>query len=182
MKIIPTPLSDCFLLQPDIYRDNRGYFLESFNKKRFQSVTGLETEFVQDNLSVSKKGVLRGLHFQKGVHAQAKLVHVLKGRVQDVVVDLRADSPTYKKAHSLILDAQSGVQLFVPRGFAHGFLALTDEVIFSYKCDAYYAPEAEAGIIYDDPELAIEWELPKDELILSEKDLLLPRMSEVLGS
>ncbi len=139
----------------------------------------MDVSFVQDNLSVSAKGTLRGLHFQKGSSSQAKLIQVLSGRVQDVVVDLRPRSATYGRHFSVILDDVDRKQLFIPKGFAHGFLALTDRVLFSYKCDAFYDPEAEAGIRFDDPGLGITWQLPESELILSEKDQALKGFREL---
>ncbi|MBL7471753.1 dTDP-4-dehydrorhamnose 3,5-epimerase [Robertkochia sediminum] len=173
MKITTTPLNDCLLLEPKIYKDDRGLFLESFNHKAFTQALGYEVNFVQDNLSVSVKGTLRGLHFQKGSDSQAKLVQVLKGKVQDVVVDLRPGSSTYGNTFSIVLDDIERKQLFIPKGFAHGFLALSDEVLFSYKCDGFYAPGSESGIIYNDPDLNVEWQLPAEELVLSDKDRIL---------
>ncbi|RIA08206.1 dTDP-4-dehydrorhamnose 3,5-epimerase [Flavobacteriaceae bacterium MAR_2010_72] len=174
MTIQQTPLKDCVIVMPKVFRDARGSFLESFNLKAFQENTGLTIDFVQDNLSTSSKGVLRGLHFQAGDYAQAKLVSVIKGSVLDVCVDLRKDSKTFGEHFSMRLDDKTKHQLFVPRGFAHGFLTLEDETIFSYKCDNYYNKEAESGIIYNDPDLNINWGIPESELILSEKDRQLP--------
>lgn len=142
-------------------------------------MTGTDVSFVQDNLSVSSKGTLRGLHFQKGRASQAKLIQVLQGKVQDVVVDLRPDSATFGRSFSVVLDDVERKQLFIPKGFAHGFLALTDRVLFSYKCDEFYAPEAEAGIQYNDPELGISWQLPDSELVLSDKDKELKTFREL---
>lgn len=141
----------------------------------------MDVDFVQDNISVSHKGVLRGLHFQKAPHAQAKLVQVIKGMAQDVVVDLRPGSPTFKKSYSVTLDEQNGYQLFIPKGCAHGFLALSDEVVFHYKCDAYYAPATEAGVIFNDDQLDITWQLDESEIILSEKDMELPTLEDFLN-
>lgn len=159
-------------------RDDRGYFLETFNEQRFQAATGITQQFVQDNQSRSSKGVLRGLHFQKGEMAQAKLVRVAKGKVLDVVVDLRKDSPSFGKSYSLILDDVDHWQLYVPRGFAHGFITLSEGSIFSYKCDNFYHKESEAGIIYNDATLSIDWHLSQEEFIVSEKDLELPTFEE----
>ena len=179
MKLEKTPLKDCFVLTPEVFIDHRGKFLESYHKKKFNEITGLELDFVQDNQSVSKKGVLRGLHFQKGEFAQAKLVRVIHGEVMDVVVDLRPDSPTFKKAHHIILSDQNQHQLFIPQGFAHGFITLSETSVFSYKCDRFYYPGSESGVIYNDPDLAIDWKIPEDEFILSEKDTKLPTLKEL---
>src|SRR5690606_723131 len=153
---------------------------ETYNKKLFEQVTGLKTNFVQDNQSFSTKGVLRGLHFQRGKMAQAKLVQVVKGKVLDIVVDMRKESRTFGKSFSVILDDVEHLQLFVPRGFAHGFITLSEESIFSYKCDNYYDKASEGGIIYNDATLALDWHLPEGELIISEKDLELPTWEEAL--
>lgn len=179
MKFEKTPLKDCFVITPQIYSDHRGFFLESFHKEKFNEATGLDIEFVQDNQSVSKKGVLRGLHFQSGEFAQAKLVRVIHGEVLDVVVDLRPDSPTFKQAYQLILSDKNHHQLFIPQGFAHGFITLSETAVFSYKCDRFYYPGSESGIIYNDPDLAIDWNFPENELILSEKDTKLPTLKEL---
>ena len=181
MKFENTPLKDCFILTPQVYPDHRGIFLESYHKKKFNEITGLDLEFVQDNQSVSKKGVLRGLHFQAGEFAQAKLVRVIYGEVLDVVVDLRPDSPTFKESYSIILSDQNQHQLFIPQGFAHGFITLSETSVFSYKCDRFYYPGSESGIIYNDPDLAIDWKFPEDELILSEKDTKLPTLKELFS-
>ncbi len=174
MKVETTNIEGCYLLAPKVFKDKRGYFFESFNQEQFERVIGTTINFVQDNQSKSSKGVLRGLHYQQGVHAQAKLVRVLEGEVFDVAVDLRTDSPTYKNVFTTILSLENNKQLFIPRGCAHGFLTLTDSATFFYKCDNLYRKEAEAGIRYDDPEFAIDWKLPNHELIISEKDIELP--------
>jgi dTDP-4-dehydrorhamnose 3,5-epimerase len=174
MKKEATPLHGCFVLKPTIFKDERGTFFETFNEKAFSEVANFTPEFVQENQSISKKGVLRGFHFQKGQHAQAKLVRVVRGAVQDVVVDLRKDSRTFGKYFSIILDDKNNYQLYIPKGFAHAFLCLTDGVIFSYKCDAYYHPTSESGILYKDETLNVQWELPEEALSLSEKDKTLP--------
>lgn len=153
--------------------------MESYRKDLFAEVTGLEIDFVQDNQSVSGRGVLRGLHFQAGNFAQAKLVRVVYGEVLDVVVDLRPDSPTFKRAHKIILNDTNHHQLFVPQGFAHGFLTLSEKSVFSYKCDRYYSPGAESGIIFNDPDLSIDWGMPEEEFIISEKDKKLPMLKEL---
>lgn len=174
MILEKTPLDDCYILTPRIFSDVRGTFFESFNKKQFYSATGLEVEFVQDNQSTSQKGVLRGLHFQKGELAQAKLVRVIKGSVLDIVVDIRPNSQTFGKHFSMILSEQNNKQLFIPKGFAHGFLVLEDDTIFAYKCDNYYNKASESGIIYNDRFLNIDWQFPEKDLIISEKDQILP--------
>lgn len=174
MKLQNTPLDDCYILQNDLYEDERGHFFESFNKKSFYDLTGIEIDFVQDNQSSSKYGVLRGLHFQKGKFSQAKLIRVLEGEVLDVVVDLRSNSETYGKSFSVILNSHSNKQLFIPRGFAHGFIVLSKQATFFYKCDNYYNKESESGIIYNDKTLNIDWKIPKEQIKISEKDLILP--------
>ena len=170
MECIRTEIKDCFIIKPTVFSDNRGYFFESFNEQKFNQVTGLEIHFVQDNQAKSDRGILRGLHFQNGEHAQAKLVRVLQGKVIDVAVDLRKDSPTYLQHVAVELSAENNLQLFVPRGFAHGYSVLEDNTIFCYKCDNYYNKEAEGGVFYADPNLNINWQLNEDEIILSEKD------------
>lgn len=178
MEFKKTPLQDCFIVKPSVFRDKRGSFCEFYNKRLFQEVTGLDIDFVQDNQSISSKGVLRGLHYQIGDKAQAKLVRVIRGKVLDIVVDLRKSSKTFGKSFSVILDDVEGQQLFVPRGFAHGFITLSEESIFAYKCDNFYDRSAERGIIYNDATLALDWHLPKQEFIISEKDLQLPSFEE----
>jgi len=173
MKVRETKLKGCFVIEPTVFGDDRGYFFESFNKQKFEELTGVKTDFVQDNESFSNRGVLRGLHFQKGEHAQAKLVRVIQGRVLDVAVDLRKDSETYGQHFSIELTGENKLQLYVPRGFAHGFSVLEDNTRFAYKCDNYYNKESEGGIIYNDPILGIDWGLKKEEVLLSEKDVLL---------
>ncbi|MEP6683008.1 MAG: dTDP-4-dehydrorhamnose 3,5-epimerase, partial [Parafilimonas sp.] len=152
------------------FKDERGYFFESFNAKRFEDLTGAKIQFVQDNQSASTRGVLRGLHMQTGEYAQAKLVRVLEGSVLDVAVDCRKYSSTFGKSFSIELTAENHKQLYIPRGFAHGFVVLSPTAVFFYKCDNLYNKESELGIMYDDNDLKIDWQLPKDELILSEKD------------
>lgn len=174
MTLQNTPLEDCFILTPNIYGDQRGAFFESYNKQQFYSATGFKGDFVQDNQSTSQKGVLRGLHFQNGEFAQAKLIRVIKGSVLDVVVDIRPKSKTFGKHFSMILSEQNNKQVFIPRGFAHGFLVLEDDTIFAYKCDNYYNKASESGIIYNDTFLNIDWQFPLEDLIISEKDQILP--------
>lgn len=182
MKIEKTPLVDCYIIHDTVHGDQRGYFFESFNRKTFFSETGLDIDFVQDNQSKSQKGVLRGLHFQEGEHAQAKLVRVLQGKVLDVVVDLRKKSPSYGQTFAMELTEDNHQQLFVPRGFAHGFIVLSETAVFFYKCDNYYNKASERGIIFNDADLAIDWQLPDTNLILSEKDQVLPTFQEVSNS
>lgn len=174
MAFIPTEIKDVWVIEPKIFEDERGYFYESFNADQFNKETGLNVNFVQDNQSKSNKGVLRGLHYQVGEHAQAKLVRVLQGSVQDIAVDLRKNSPTFGQYFSIILSGENHKQLFVPRGFAHGFLVLEDDTIFAYKCDNFYNKESEGGMIYNDETINIKWELSQDEYVLSEKDTILP--------
>lgn len=178
MKAEETPLKDCFLIHDTVYKDERGYFFESFNTQRFYKETGINTGFVQDNQSHSVRGVLRGLHFQKGNFAQAKLVRVLKGKVLDVAVDLRKSSPTFGQYHAVILSETSRTQLYIPRGFAHGFLVLSDVVDFFYKCDNFYNKASEGGIIYNDRQINIDWQMQTDDLIISPKDLELPALRD----
>ena len=179
MKIVQTPLKGCVVLTPTVFSDGRGRFFESYKKEAFNEALGQEVNFVQDNESFSSKGVLRGLHFQKGKCAQAKLVRVVHGSVLDVAVDLRPDSTTYGEHFSIELSADNKKQLFVPRGFAHGFVVLSETAVFSYKCDNYYNKESECGIIYNDPTLNIDWKLPSEQLQLSEKDLQLPKFTAI---
>ncbi|WP_417956979.1 dTDP-4-dehydrorhamnose 3,5-epimerase [Flagellimonas okinawensis] len=174
MKATETKLKGCFIIEPTIYEDERGYFFESYNQKDFCEAINQEVTFVQDNQSYSKKGVLRGLHFQKGKYAQAKLVSVLEGRIQDVVVDLRKNSPTFGEHLSIELSSENKKQLFVPRGFAHGFLTLSNHAKVFYKCDNHYNPNAESGVFYDSPELKINWLIEPSNLLVSEKDKSLP--------
>lgn len=178
MKLIETPLKDCYLIEPTIFEDERGYFYEKFNEKKFHELTGIDTHFVQDNVSKSSYGVLRGLHLQKGEHAQAKLVSCAEGNVFDVAVDLRPDSSTFGKWFGVELSDENKLQLFIPRGFAHGFSVLSPTAIFTYKCDNYYNKESESGVIWNDKDLDIDWKLPLSDVILSEKDQLLNTMNQ----
>ena len=173
MTVTETHLKGCFIIEPTIFDDGRGSFFESFNLQKFEEKTGLNINFVQDNQSLSQRGVLRGLHFQKGEFAQAKLVRVIKGKVLDVVVDIRKNSETFGQSFSIELSGENNKQLFMPRGFAHGFAVLEDNTIFFYKCDNYYHKDSEGGIIYNDESLNIDWILDKEEVILSEKDMKL---------
>nr|WP_294777026.1 dTDP-4-dehydrorhamnose 3,5-epimerase [uncultured Flavobacterium sp.] len=176
MNFIPTKLEGCFIIEPKIILDERGYFMESFNERTFQNGIGQEVHFVQDNQSYSSKGVLRGLHYQTGVHAQAKLVRVLQGEVLDVAVDLRPDSPTYGQYESVILSGENQRQFFVPRGFAHGFLVTSNTAVFFYKCDNFYNKESEGGVLYNDKTINIDWNFPTENLIISEKDKIQPTL------
>ncbi|MEC4048185.1 dTDP-4-dehydrorhamnose 3,5-epimerase [Flavobacterium sp. SUN046] len=176
MKFIETKLEGCFILEPKIIRDERGYFMESFNENTFQKGIGKSVHFVQDNQSYSSKGVLRGMHYQTGDHAQAKLVRVLQGEVLDVAVDLRPNSPTYGQYESILLSGENQKQFFVPRGFAHGFLVISETATFFYKCDNFYNKESEGGLMYNDPTVNIDWQFPTDELIISEKDTIQPHL------
>ena len=179
MKVTETNLKGCFIIEPTVFNDGRGSFFESFNQKVFEEKTGLKVNFVQDNQSISQRGVIRGLHLQKGEFAQAKLTRVVKGRVLDVAVDLRKESKTFGKYFSIELSGENKKQLFVPKGFAHGFSVLEDNTIFAYKCDYYYSKVAESGIIYNDKDLNIDWKLEKSEIQLSEKDKTLKSYLEI---
>ncbi len=178
MIVTETGFQDLHILEPSVYYDERGYFMESYNRLTLEKNT-ITISFVQDNQSFSKFGVLRGLHFQKNPNAQTKLVRALTGRILDVVVDLRADQPTFKKTFSIELSAENKKQLFVPRGFAHGFIVLSETAYVLYKCDEYYNKSSEGGIRYDDPELNIDWNLPPPDLIVSSKDLELPFLNQL---
>lgn len=169
MKKTETGIEDLYVIEPTVHGDDRGYFMESFSEEWFKKEIA-DTHFVQDNESKSSRGVLRGLHFQNPPMAQAKLVRVVHGEVLDVAVDLRKNSPTYGKHFSVLLSAENKKQLFVPRGFAHGFSVLSETAVFSYKVDNFYSQELEEGIRWNDPELDIDWNLPADEIRLSEKD------------
>lgn len=177
MKVIKTAIEDVVIIEPDVFGDARGYFFESYSQKKFDEQVRKVT-FVQDNQSKSKYGVLRGLHFQKGKDAQSKLVRVVKGRVLDVAVDIRKGSPTFGRYVAVELSEDNHRQLFVPRGFAHGFSVLSEEAVFQYKCDNLYAPQAEGAIAWDDPDIGIDWGLPAEDVLLSAKDAAHPRLSQ----
>ncbi len=179
MIVHTTHIKDVFILEPQVFGDERGYFFESFNAERFFAHTGVDVHFVQDNESRSKRGVLRGLHFQRAPYAQAKLVRVVKGRVLDVAVDIRKGSPTFGRYVAVELSGDNKRQLFIPKGFAHGYMVLEEDTIFQYKCDAYYHPAAEGGIAWNDPQIGIEWPLPEGDIILSERDKNRPLLSEL---
>ena len=176
MIFTETKLKGCYIIEPKIIRDERGYFMESFNEKTFQNGVGQAVHFVQDNQSFSTKGVLRGLHYQTGEHAQAKLVRVLQGEVLDVAVDIRPKSPTFGQYESVRLSEENQKQFFVPRGFAHGFLVLSETATFFYKCDNFYNKESEGGIIYNDENININWQFSLEDLIISEKDKVQPAL------
>jgi len=174
MKIIDSPFEGCYLLQPNIIKDERGYFFESFNNLKFMESTGTAVSFVQDNQSFSSYGVIRGLHAQSGEHAQAKLVRVLSGEVLDVIVDGRPGSKTYGQSYSVRLNTENKYQLFVPRGFFHGFAVISDTAEFFYKCDNFYNKESERGVHFADPDLNIDWLVAPEDRIVTEKDMALP--------
>ena len=178
MSITPLKLKDAFHIQPKLFDDNRGYFYEWFSVEKFNKETGLNFQPVQFNCSKSTQGVLRGLHFQNAPNSQAKLVAVTQGTIQDVLVDLREDSPTFGQHHSEIIDHQKKNQLFIPKGFAHGFLVLSKTAEIFYAIDDYYAPESEGGLMYNDSEVGIEWGINNDKIILSEKDQIYKPIAE----
>lgn len=177
MEFQATPLEGVFVLKPRVFEDDRGCFFEAFNRNTF-SDAGIDIEFVQDNMSYSSYGVIRGLHFQKKPMAMAKLVSVPKGKVLDVCVDLRKDSSSYLQHFKIELSEQNHLQLLIPRGFAHGFAVLENNTVFSYKCDNFYSKEHDTGIYLHDPNIGIDWQIPKEDQILSEKDQNLPRLEE----
>lgn len=179
MEIIKTEIEGVLIFKPRIFTDSRGYFFESYSKKVFDDAVGYPVDFVQDNQSKSSRGVVRGLHFQKPPFTQAKLVRCIRGSVLDVAVDLRKDSPTFGKHVAVELSEENGLQLFVPRGFAHGFSVLSDEAVFQYKCDNYYAPESEGGVALGDETLGIDWRVPAEDRILSDKDMHHPMFSQL---
>lgn len=177
MNVIQTEIPGVVIIEPKLFGDSRGYFFESFSERDFEENVA-RTHFVQDNESKSCYGVLRGLHFQKPPYAQAKLVRVIKGRVLDVAVDIRKGSPTYGKHVAVELTEDNHRQFFIPRGFAHGFAVLSEEAVFQYKCDSYYAPQSEGAIAWNDPDLDIDWVVPADKVLLSEKDSRHPRLRD----
>ena len=177
LKFIPQAIPDVLLIEPAVHGDSRGYFIETFKQDLFERVIGCRVDFVQDNESKSTKGVLRGLHYQLPPHAQAKLVRVIEGSILDVVVDIRRSSPTFGQHVSVKLTGENKNQLFIPHGFAHGFLVLSDSAIFAYKVDNYYAPEFERGIAFDDKKLKIDWQLSTKEFQLSNKDKILSSLA-----
>ena len=179
MKFIKTDIEGLVIIEPRVFSDSRGYFFESWRAAELDAELGRHIEFVQENESASVYGVIRGLHFQKGDMAQAKLVRVVSGRVLDVALDIRPGSPTFGRYMAVELSGENHRTLFIPRGFAHGFSVLSEKVVFTYKCDNLYAPELEGGIAYNDPDLAIDWQIPEAERIISEKDLHHPLLRDV---
>ena len=184
MKILKCDIDGPFVIEPDVFGDRRGYFFESYSRRAleaaYREAFGLDfgVDFVQDNESFSRYGVVRGLHFQKGEHAQAKLVRVVRGKVFDVAVDIRPGSETFGKYVSVVLSDVDKRQFFIPRGFAHGFAVLSETAVFQYKCDNYYCPSSEGGIIWNDPAIGIDWPLPERDMVFSEKDLRHPGLDE----
>ena len=176
MKVTKTEIPGLLVIQPDVFNDSRGFFFESYNKKRYEEF-GIPDEFVQDNISKSKQGTVRGLHYQVGEKAQGKFCQVIEGEVLDVAVDIRTNSPTFGKHFSLLLNSDTKIQLWIPAGFAHGFSVLSDEAIFSYKCTNYYSKAHERTILFNDPELKIDWKI--ENLIVSEKDLQAAKFKEI---
>lgn len=181
MEVIRTGIDGLFIVEPRVFGDARGYFFESFNAKEFAEKTGVQVDFVQDNESLSRYGVLRGLHFQRPPFAQSKLVRVVRGRVLDVAVDIRVGSPTYGRYVSVELTGENHRQFFIGKGFAHGFSVLSEEAVFQYKCDAYYAPQSEGAITWNDPDLDIDWQVPQDRVVLSAKDKGHPFLRDFLS-
>lgn len=178
MNVIKTAIEGVFILEPRLFEDARGYFFESFNQREFEEKVG-KTVFVQDNESKSTYGVVRGLHIQKPPYTQSKLVRVVKGAVLDVAVDVRKGSPTFGQHVAVELTGENHRQFFIPKGFLHGFSVLSEEVVFQYKCDNFYAPASEGAVAWDDPDLGIDWRIPADKVILSEKDKHHPRLKDV---
>ena len=179
MKFIQQAIPDVILIEPKINGDQRGYFIETFRQDKLEQALGYQVDFIQDNESKSSQGVLRGLHFQLPPFAQSKLVRVIEGEVLDIAVDIRKGSPTYGQHIAAVLNDKNKHQLFIPRGFAHGFVVLSDSAIFSYKVDNYYAPECDRGLAFNTPELNIDWQLPADQLNLSEKDQKQPNLVDL---
>ena len=179
MKFIPQSIPDVFVIEPQVHGDHRGYFVETFRQDKFEQAVGYSVNFVQDNESKSSKGVLRGLHFQLAPHAQSKLVRVIEGAVLDVAVDIRKGSPSFGQYVAVELSGENKKQMFIPRGFAHGFVVLTDTATFAYKVDNYYSPECDRGLAFDDTELNIDWQLDKEQLLLSDKDSQQVKLAEL---
>ena len=178
IEVLKTEIPGVLIIEPKVFGDDRGYFMESFNAREFAEKTGIDVTFVQDNESKSRFGVLRGLHFQLPPYTQSKLVRVVKGKVLDVAVDIRKGSPTYGKYVTCEMTEESKRQFFVPKGFAHGFCVLSDEAVFQYKCDDFYHPEAEGAIAWNDPDVAIQWPVEAENVILSEKDKHHPMLKD----
>lgn len=180
MAFVPTTFPGLIIIEPVVFEDSRGYFFESFNERVFHS-HNINISFIQDNQSKSSYGVIRGLHYQRAPHAQSKLIRVLRGAILDIAVDLRVGSATYGQSFSLELSAENKKQLLIPKGFAHGFSVISDVAEVLYKCDAYYHKESESGIIYNDPDLSIDWKIPADKAMISEKDKFLPSFKDYKG-
>ena len=180
MLFIPQSIPDVLVIEPKIHGDQRGYFVETFRQDKLEQTLGYKVNFIQDNESKSSKGVLRGLHFQLAPHAQSKLVRVIEGAVLDVCVDIRIGSPSFGQHVKVVLSGENKKQIFIPRGFAHGFVVLTDTATFAYKVDNYYSPECDRGLTFDDAELNIDWQLPKEQLQLSDKDTKQAKLAELL--
>ena len=178
MEVLKTAIEGLLIIEPTVFGDSRGYFFESYNKQRFNEATGLDIDFVQDNQSKSCYGVLRGLHFQMPPYAQSKLVRCVRGKVLDVAVDIRKSSPTFGKYVAVELTEDNHRQLFIPHGFAHGFVVLSEEAIFQYKCDNFYHKESEGAIAWNDPEINIDWTIPFDDVMLSDKDKVNPLLKD----
>jgi dTDP-4-dehydrorhamnose 3,5-epimerase len=180
MRATETKLSGCFVIEPNVFKDDRGYFFESYNQDKFEAAIGKKVNFIQDNEAFSSYGVLRGLHFQTGSYAQAKLVRVLQGIVLDVAVDLRKESDTFGQYFAIELSAENKLQLFVPRGFGHGYAVLSDTAAFAYKVDNTYSKENEGGIVWNDKRLNIDWKIAEADVLLSDKDKVLPTLEEYI--
>lgn len=180
MNVIKTPIEGLLIIEPRVFHDARGYFVETYNEQRYREA-GVDAMFVQDNQSCSTYGVVRGLHFQKPPYTQAKLVSCTKGRVLDVAVDLRKESPTYGKWFSVELSEENHRQFYIPRGFAHGFSVLSEQAVFTYKCDNLYHPETEGGLLLSDPDVAIDWQVPEDKRVISEKDTKHPLFKDLIS-
>lgn len=180
MNVIKTPIDGLLIIEPRVFHDARGYFVETYNEQRYREA-GVDAMFVQDNQSCSTYGVVRGLHFQKPPYTQAKLVSCTKGRVLDVAVDLRKESPTHGKWFSVELSEENHRQFYIPRGFAHGFSVLSEQAVFTYKCDNLYHPEAEGGLLLSDPDVAIDWQVPEDKRVISEKDTKHPLFKDLVS-
>ena len=182
MEFIPQSIPEVLVIEPKVHGDERGYFIETFRQDKFEDALGYKVNFIQDNESKSSKGVLRGLHFQLAPHAQSKLVRVIEGAVLDVAVDIRKGSPSFGQHVAVELSGDNKKQIFIPRGFAHGFVVLTDTATFAYKVDNYHSPECDRGLAFDDRELNIDWQLPKQQLLLSDKDTQQPTLAALTDS
>jgi len=177
MEIIKTDIPNLLIIKPEVYSDPRGFFVESYAQARYQEA-GIAANFIQDNISKSSYGVIRGLHYQLAPYSQAKLIHVIEGKILDIAVDLRKNSPTFGQHYAVELTAENKLQFYIPQGFAHGFSVLSETAVVSYKCDNYYSQEAERGIAYNDATLNIDWKIPMDKAVISSKDSILPAFKE----